>query len=276
MALEVEKLGLVMTMGGEGDADRAGVTVVSVQQAGVFESTTLRGENPSAVLDWLNEHGFRAPAAIEPVVRDYVARGWVFVASRVRREALAGGLTTVHPLAFTFPAARPVYPMKLTGVDNGDCTIHLYVFGERRAAAPHFRVARCDRVADEAPATGRISTALRPGHPEVSGCISNATVGTKLVATLTPRQMAEDVEIGWRRFGRTGDMVFSHAGAAVVGLNVSLPLAVCGWLLVGASRGGWGVEARDITRWRWQVLAAAAAVGLALFLWLPKVEVVTG
>lgn len=279
-ALNLEQFGLVQTMGSDGgpaDQPHAEVTVLSVQRAGVFDATTISSTNPRAILEWLENNGFVAPKSIEPVVRDYVERGWVFVASKVRREGTAGAVTSLHPLAFTFAAAAPVYPMKLTGVDNGDCTVDLYVFGQKRATTSHFHAARCDRVANNLPDDPgkRWKSWLRLQDAEVLNCISNATVGTKLSATLTPQQMKADADIAWRGFSTKASMVYSHAAAATVAANVVVPLAVLGWLLVGASRGGWGVDEKFVSRWRWRVLLVALILGLAIFWLLPKVEIVT-
>lgn len=279
-ALHLEKFGLIQTMGGDGDPTnepRAEVTILSVQRAGVFDATTIRGTNPRAILEWLESNGFAAPKSIEPVVRDYVERGWVFVASKVRREAAASALTSLHTLAFTFTTTKPVYPLKLTGVDNGNCAIDLYVFGQKRAKASHFNAIRCDRVASNMPdsPSNRWQSWLRLQNPEVQNCISNATVGTKLSGTLSPRQMTADAEINWRSFSSQGATVYSHAGAAIGALNVGVPLAVLGWLLVGASRGGWGVDDKFVTRWRWLMILAALVVGRAIFWLLPKVDIVT-
>jgi hypothetical protein len=277
----LERFGLVQTMGSDGDSTKSPhpeVSILSVQHAGVFEATTVRGTSPRAILQWLQRNGFAAPKSIEPVVRDYVERGWVFVASKVQRGSAANAVTPLHPLAFTFATATPVYPLKLTGVDNGDCAVDLFVFGRKQARASHFDAARCDRVANNMPDEPgkRWKSWLRLQDAEVLNCISNATVGTKLSATLTAQQMKADAEISWRRFSARGATVYSHAGAAIFALNVGVPLAVFGWLIIGASRGGWGVDEKFVSRWRWRVILAASILGLVIFWLLPKVEIVSG
>ena len=278
-ALNMERFGLIQTLGGDGDSKtepRADVTILSVQHAGVFETTTIRGKDSRAILDWLERNGFAAPKSIEPVVRDYVERGWVFAASKVQRESAVSAVTALHPLAFTFATVTPVYPLKLTGVDNGDCAVDLFVFGNQRATSPHFRTVRCDRVSNNMPdePAKRWQTWLRIQNADVLTCISNATVGTKLSATLTPQQMQTDAEINWRNFSVKAATVYSNAGAGIVALNVGVPMAVLGWLLVGAWRGGWGVDEKFVSRWRWRVGLAALIVGGVIFWLLPKVGIV--
>ena len=86
------------------EAAIAGVTVVSVQRAGVFDATTIRGANPRAVLEWLEKNGYQTPASAEPAIRHYVEHGWVFVASKVRCAIADSRHTALHPLVFTFAA----------------------------------------------------------------------------------------------------------------------------------------------------------------------------
>jgi len=276
----VQELGLIQYMGSDSAATgepRVAVTVLSVQHAGVFDTTTIRGTNPRAILAWLESNGFAAPKSIEPVVRDYVERGWVFAASKVRREEMTGSVAALHPLAFTFATATPVYPLKLTGVENGDCTVDLYVFGHQRATAAHFHTDRCDHVANNQPdeSAKRWKSWLQIQDAEVINCIGNATVGTKLSANLSPQQMRSDAEITWRWFSTKGSVVYSNVGAATVALNIALPLAVIGWLFVGASRGGWTVDEKFVRRWRWRLFLVVMIFGLGIFWWLPKVEIVT-
>jgi hypothetical protein len=154
--------------------------------------------------------------------------------------------------------------------------IDLYVFGNQRAKARHFHAARCDRVINSPqPHPKRSQSGLRISDPEFLTLVGDSTVGTKLSGRLSPRQMASDVDIHSAVFWRMGATVFSHSGALTIALNVALPLAALSWLLLGASRGGWNVTESWISRWRWRLLATAAGVGLAVFLLLPKVEVVT-
>jgi hypothetical protein len=272
--------GLIQYLGSSGGLEELkaapGVTTVSVQRAGVFDSTTIRGTDPSAVLAWLEKNGYRTPISAEPAVRYYVEHGWVFVASKVQCALADSKQTALHPLLFTFSAPSPVYPTRLTAVDNGTCAIDLYVFGDRRATARHFETVRCDRVANKLASKPRGSPSdLGIPAPKVLALVGDSTVGTKLSARLSPKQMASDVEIHSAAFWRKGATVFSHSGALTIALNVALPLAALGWLLVGTSRGGWNVTEKWISRWRWRLLAVAAGVGLAVFLLLPKVEIVS-
>ncbi len=265
--------GLVQTLGSDGPSEVLsvpGVTVVSVQRAGLFDSTTIRGRTPEAVLNWLEQNGYEAPASAKPVISDYLNRDWVFVASKTRRTPGAARVSTLHPLAFTFATEAPIYPTKLTAVSGKDCLMHLYVFGDRRAAAPGFDAVRCDRLATRQAGETSRGAALQISNPEILGLMGNSTVGTKLSGKLSPREMASDVKIGSRFFWSTGRRVYSQSGALTIALNVSLPLAGLVWLLVAM---GVGMNERQVFRWRVGSLVAAAAIGTAAFLLIPKVAV---
>jgi hypothetical protein len=272
--------GSMQLMGEESMAAAAqaddGVRVISVQQAGVFETTTIQGTNPRSIIEWLEKNGYQPASNAEAAIRDYVGRGWVFAASKVRRDPGGSGYTAIHPLAFTFQTQSPVYPTRLTAIDNGPCRMDLYVFGNQRATADHFNAERCDRVAiNWQPQEKHLATWLRVTDPEVSDLIGTSTVGTKLSATLNPKQMETDAQIKWASSFRTQRaIVYSDAAAVTIALNVALPLSVLGWLTLGASRGGWGVDERRILRWRWRLIAVAIGIGTAIFFLLPRVDII--
>lgn len=268
---------LIQTMGGGAEIKEVpagGVSVISTQQAGIFEITTIRGNSAAAVLEWLRGNGYHAPAEAEVPLRRYVEKGWVFAASKARRAEGNSRLAALHPLVFTFATPSAVYPTSLTAIGARECSIALYVFGNRRATARHFQTERCDRLAlGSEGKRGPLWPGLRIADPEVWDLIAGSTVGTKLTGKLTPARMANEVEIRSSFFWKRGRWVYSSSGALMIALNVALPLAVAGWFLAGLSRGGWKVDERWIARWRWRSLALAAAIGLAIFVLLPKVEI---
>jgi hypothetical protein len=245
-----------------------------VQQAGLFQTTTIQGETPAGVLKWLNSNGYQAPQD-QSVIAQYVKDRWVFVASKVRRPAGAFESTTLHPLAFTFATKTPVYPTRLTALASTDCRMDLYVFGTQRARAPHFNVVRCDKLQPPGSSgVARPGAPFRISNPEVLKFIGNSTVGTKLSGTLTPEQMQEDVQIGYRFYSHAGRLVYSASSALTIALNISVSLAGIAWALLGLTRGSLGVTERRILRWRMGALVLFTWLGVAVFLLLPKVGVV--
>ncbi|MGD1085723.1 MAG: DUF2330 domain-containing protein, partial [Verrucomicrobiota bacterium] len=119
------------------------VTILDRRIVGVFDTTTISSRDAAALQDWLISNGFASPASRGPAIASYVKDGWVFVAAKIRRDDPALQTATPHPLSFTFKTAKAVYPMRLTGIDNGPLQVHLYVFGPDRAEAAHFEVERC-------------------------------------------------------------------------------------------------------------------------------------
>lgn len=121
------------------------VSVLERKNAGVFETVTLSSTDGDALSAWLEKNGFHVSDADRPVIREYVNEKWFFVASRIRRDALNGKNAKLHPLAFRFKTDKPVYPLRLTGVNNSECRIDLYVFGDSMAAAPGFETDACGK-----------------------------------------------------------------------------------------------------------------------------------
>jgi len=194
----------------------SGVAELASQRVGVFDTTTLAAKTPEALLDWLRDNHFATPANAGPVIQDYVERGWVFVAAKLHRDDVAAATNSIHPLSFTFHAQRPVYPLRLTGLGNGPLKLELYVFGDRRAEADHFEVARCAAVVFPSESPWRWKETpeqpLPVVHPLLRQWTQGCAVVTKLAATLTPDQMQGDVAIKWvftRRINR-----FSTAAGA--------------------------------------------------------------
>jgi len=101
------------------------VRVFQRQRVGVFDTVTLTAKESTALTTWLTTNGFATPTNAAPVIAHYVQEGWVFVVARVARATNTTESTSLHPLSFPFKSRDPVYPLRLTGVDNGPCTVDL-------------------------------------------------------------------------------------------------------------------------------------------------------
>jgi hypothetical protein len=244
-----------------------GVHVIDRAHIGGLDVATLRAADGDDLLQWLASNGFAHDRAIEPIVADYIVDGWVFVAAKLAVPAGSGGDTaTPMPLVFRFETKNPVYPMRLTGVQNGPLEVELFVFGEERASAPGLAVRTCAQtIAPEFDEDGDAEgISVRYGyqgpelviaHPGLRAIVGDLPVGTHLAGTLAADQMADDLVIGWTGFRQTRRFVHSEA---------SMEQQTRRWggvALLAALVAAFAVRQRtDRARW-YLVLPAVLAVG---------------
>ena len=201
----------------------ARVQVVARNHIGGLDVATLRATDGDDLLGWLASNGFVHDPAIEPVVAGYIADGWIFVAAKLAVPAGSGAdAATPMPLVFRFETDQPVYPMRLTGVQNGPLEVELFVFGGQRASAPGLAVRTCAETIvpefDEDGYAEGISVwygykgpELVIAHPGLKAIVGDLPIGTHLAGTLAPDQMTEDLAIGWSGFRQTRRFVHSEA-----------------------------------------------------------------
>ena len=256
------------------------VNVLQRKTVGVYETATLSSRDGQAVFEWLNQNGFVAPTNFIPAIRAYAQEGWYFVASKIRLDASLPEAAKPHPLELTFKTERPVYPLRLTGINNDSCRIELYVFGSGWAQIPHFKVERCAKPSypgkEEYPVLRRREE-LRIRHPLLRKLVDGSPIATKLTGQLSSRQMREDAYITWTPFQEKRLARYSEHGAAVIAANFAVPVLMIG--LLGLLSGYWANEKKPV--WakrvckisRATVLAALVYWG-AIYLCLPKINVV--
>ena len=184
------------------------VTELSHEQVGAFETATLDARDAAGLRAWLDANGFRAPEGIDRIADEYAKEGWVFVASKVRRDTDDTATRRVHPLAFTFPSKRAVYPMRLTGAANDSVALELFVAGDRRAEADGMTVEFCAQAGrvglgeDEARRDVEFQRfdSDRELPDEVLRRCGGADVLTKLTGVLDRAAMTRDLEVRWTKF----------------------------------------------------------------------------
>ncbi|MCC6676602.1 MAG: DUF2330 domain-containing protein [Phycisphaerales bacterium] len=214
----------------------AGVSVVDRKVVGAFEVVTLDASAGDSLLAWLNESGFNVPEQARPVVEAYIQEGWCFVASKLYHEP--GKETTPHPLVFRFRAEKPVYPMRLTGLQGGPLDLELYVFGPGTAKVKGMEVETTGPVKrGEYVGVGRRPYPGRDGivlsHAGIEAIAGDTAHLTKLVGTFSPKQMAEDIQLSFGPGELSGRVAMSKDDAFWRSMDAGLLVAGCG-LVLGA------------------------------------------
>ena len=236
------------------------VSILDRKIVGVFETTTITSHDAKALQAWLSQNGFTVPTNAEPVIASYVKDGWVFVATKVRRDKPDNETSTPHPLSFTFKTDKPVYPMRLTGLNSQSLMVDLYVFSDARAAVSQFKVESCSQPDIAHPLLRRWTTGL--------------PIATKLAATLSPADMRKDIWINWTSFSEKKDRLFSQQAALTMALNwgagvfTACLLAFC--LLALASK---TLKTKLLLLIGFVTIASGILAGL-IYRSLPKTEVI--
>ncbi len=248
------------------------VEVLDRKLAGVFETTTLSAKDPAALQGWLQTNGYALPAGADPVIADYLARGWVFVASRVRRDAPVGVPGGIHPLSFVFPSKEPVYPLALTALAKGNLELDLFVFGPRRASVAGLVATDCHAVRYTRD-THRIHGDSFPGDRPVSivhegllAAVPRADVVTRLRGTLTTQQMKRDALVEWEPFAERHQVFYSAHGALFASLNWTSN-ALCALVVSIAIASRWRRVEPSAHARKFAVALVTATVATAI-LWL--------
>jgi hypothetical protein len=275
VSLFVPALQLARSRAGAAGTTFAGVQVLARRNVGLIDTATIKPRDANSLLQWLNENGFKVPTNITTVVTDYVREGWIFVAARLRQEAAGSGLTATHPLCFKFPTAKPVYPLRLTGVATKSCRIDLFVFGPGRAKAPGFKLRRC-----QAPTYGArfdwpqmVAGDIRMRHKELTKLVPKVAVATKLSAVLSASEMNHDAYLRWTSYWPSGGKVYSRGAALILSCNVSALLFMTltsVWWLLARARSAHGIDLGRLGAWLAPVsiLMGIAVYGVAV----PKVS----
>ena len=255
------------------------VDVLDRQTVGAFETATIQSTNATELRKWLTENEFNLPTNVLPAIDGYVKDGWLFVASKVRRDLPANATNILHPLSFTFKTDKAVYPMRLTGVNSTHVKIELYVFGPGRAEAENFEVERATYANYPPMPSEHHYFSSSVGNPEVLNVLhpimrkwTGEPMATKLVGDLSAAEMKTDVWIGWNSNGEQGHTLFSQYGAQLTATNWGMGIfgtALTG-LFIAASAAHWRIKKTL------QVILAAAFTALCItmiiYLSLPEID----
>jgi hypothetical protein len=214
--------------------DLPDVAVSSSQRLGNYQVDVLRAQDAHALSEWLSDNDL-APLSDQatPIVNNYIARNWRFLVSRIR--STTDGLATPPPIAATFPASAPVFPMMLTALANTTAHVELMVVANQEAQASGFHCVAADRFVERTiPGNGRssptpdvtkfdaVNTPLIIGSPQAGAWMWDGCTVTKLVADMAPSDMTQDISIALKRLSVHQDHVFSTQGRNQIALEILL------------------------------------------------------
>ncbi len=120
-----------------GDAGATGVTVLSQQTVGPYDTVQLSSSDPNALNAWLTANGYSIPADVQPIVAAYVTEGFDFLALRLTPGQ---GVSAMRPVRVTSAGAGLTLPLRMVAAGTGPTVgITLWIVGAGRYEPQNFQ-----------------------------------------------------------------------------------------------------------------------------------------
>jgi len=122
-------------------AEGSGVTVEASGIVGAFEFAVIsldpKLKSPAdAAVNWLGANGYDVPPGAPGLFGPYLEDGLNLLALRLKKGADSGA---IRPIALTYPADKPMIPIKLTAVAaNDDMGVMTWLLGDSRAVPQNY------------------------------------------------------------------------------------------------------------------------------------------
>ena len=112
------------------------VTVTKSEVVGPYETVQLHSTDPNALNAWLVAHKFVVPAAVQPIISQYVADHYDFLAMKLVPGA---SVQSMRPVRVTTAGAAPVLPLRMVAAGTGPTVgLTLWVVAEGRYEPQNF------------------------------------------------------------------------------------------------------------------------------------------
>jgi len=111
--------------------------VVVKGTAGAFEYAVLDGGTTDGIIQWLADNGYAGDDEAAPILEEYLADDFVFVAFKLRGGA---GIDEIHPVVLRYQGTEPCVPIRLTRIAaTEDMGIRTFFLGEHRTVPTNYR-----------------------------------------------------------------------------------------------------------------------------------------
>jgi MYXO-CTERM domain-containing protein len=123
--------------GETGEPDPNNPEVVLQETVGAFEIAVLNGGTVEGVMQWLTDNGYQQDPAAEPILADYLAQDFLFVALKL---AVDVEVAEVHPIVIRYSGVEPCVPIRLTRIAAAeDMDIRVFFLGDARVVPVNYR-----------------------------------------------------------------------------------------------------------------------------------------
>jgi MYXO-CTERM domain-containing protein len=125
---------------GDGDGDGSpsnGPDVVLKTTVGAFEIAVLEGGTVEGVMQWLADNGYEQDPNAEPILAEYLAQEFLFVAMKLGNQA---GVDEIHPIVIRYSGTEPCVPIRLTRIAAvDDMDIRTFFLQDGRVVPTNYR-----------------------------------------------------------------------------------------------------------------------------------------
>ena len=112
------------------------VTVLVQENVGPYATVQLHATDSSALDNWLAQNGYNVPADVAPVIAEYVAEGFDFLAMKLLPNQ---GVQAMRPVRVTTPGASLSLPLRMAAVGTGPAIgITIWVVADGRYEPQNF------------------------------------------------------------------------------------------------------------------------------------------
>ena len=175
-----------------------GVGVISGQRVGAFDTAILTANIPTALTDWLDEHGYAHSIQDITILQSYIEEKWIFTAMRLNGDQFVNGSrrtapffnATVDPSLMTYTTDSLIYPLRLTSLSTREGTdVTVYILSTDKRHFPGAKIEYANRITDSE------RDIICQRHPTVGSFIGAERYLTHLRRGFARTEMDTDIEL---------------------------------------------------------------------------------
>lgn len=125
--------GVIWDNGGRGGG---GGDYLQQGNVGPYDYAIIASDNPSEMIEWLRDNGYRVTEDMEPIIAEYVIEGMYFLAMKLSNDAEVGD---IQPVKMTYISDKPTIPLRLTAVAAlDDMPVLVWIFADQPYSPDNF------------------------------------------------------------------------------------------------------------------------------------------